>query len=104
MDDADLLDLSAVAGGVVLFVRAQPGARRTEVTGVHDGALKVRIAAPPVDDRANEALIVFLAKAFDLRRSSVTIRSGSTSRRKRVKLDDVGPDDARRVLAALLTR
>ena len=102
MGDADLVDLSSVAGGVVVFVRAQPGARRTEITGVHDGALKVRIAAPPVDDRANEALIVFLAKAFGLRRSSVTIRSGSTSRRKRVKLDGVDVDDARAVLASLL--
>ncbi len=102
MGDADHVELSAVTGGVVLFIRAQPGARRTEVTGVHDGALKVRIAAPPVDDRANDALVAFLAKAFGLRRSSVTIRSGSTSRRKRIKLDDVDLDEARAVLAALL--
>lgn len=102
MGDADHVELSAVTGGVVLFIRAQPGARRTEVTGVHDGALKVRIAAPPVDDRANDALVAFLAKAFGLRRSSVTIRSGSTSRRKRIKLDDVDLDEARAVLTALL--
>lgn len=95
-------ELREVSGGTLLFVRAQPGARRTEFAGRHDDQVKIRIAAPPTDDRANEALVAFLARSFDLRRSQVSIRSGSTSRRKRVKLDGIDAATASRVLDRLL--
>lgn len=77
-------ELSIVDGGVLLSVHAQPGARRTEVVGRHGDAIKIRVAAPPVDDRANAALVAYVAKGFGVRRSAVTIRSGASSRHKRV--------------------
>lgn len=70
----------------VLEVHVQPGARRTEFAGLHDGRIKIRIAAPPADGRANEALIEFLAEEFGVPRRNVTIEQGLTSRRKRVSI------------------
>ncbi|MGA7106260.1 MAG: DUF167 domain-containing protein [Terracidiphilus sp.] len=78
--------LRAVEGGVTLAVRAQPGAKRTAITGVHgEGAtaqLKVAVHAPPVEGRANEELLAFLAGVFGLPKRSVTIESGALSRSK----------------------
>jgi uncharacterized protein (TIGR00251 family) len=68
----------------VLTLHVQPGARRTEAAGLHGDALRLRLAAPPVDGKANAELIRFLAEAFDVPRRSVTLISGETSRRKRV--------------------
>lgn len=96
------VELTAVDGGVVLTVHAQPGARRTEVVGRHGDAIKIRVAAPPVDDRANDALVAFVAEAFGVRRSAVTIRSGSTSRHKRVLITGVDLAAAAAVVAGLL--
>lgn len=95
-------ELTAVDGGVVLAVHAQPGARRTEVVGRHGEAIKIRVAAPPIDDRANEALVAFLAAAFGVRRSAVTIRSGSASRHKRVLISGIDVDVASTVVSGLL--
>ncbi len=76
----------------------QPRASRTQVVGLHDGALKIRLAAPPVDGQANEALIEFVAKRCEVRRTSVRIVSGLTSRRKRVQIDGVSIEEAKRRL------
>jgi uncharacterized protein (TIGR00251 family) len=64
-------------------VRAQPGARKTEILGEHAGALKVAVTAPPENGRANHALAQVLRKALDLKRSQVELLSGATSRAKR---------------------
>lgn len=82
-------ELSATDGGVILSVHAQPGARRTEIVGRHGDAVKIRVAAPPVDDRANEALVAFVAELFELRSSAVSIRSGGSSRHKCLRLDGI---------------
>ena len=78
--------LRAVAGGVTLAVRAQPGAKKTAIVGVYgegtDTQLKVTVQAPPVEGRANEALIAFLAKLFSLPKRSVELVSGELSRSK----------------------
>lgn len=89
MDRPTHAELTTVDGGVMLAVHAQPGARRTEVVGRHGDAIKIRVAAPPVDDRANDALVAFVANAFGVRRSAVTIRSGSSSRHKRLRIAGV---------------
>jgi len=103
MTDARSLRIdTAATGGVIIHVHAQPGARRTELVGLHGDSLKIRIAAPPVDGRANELLLAFLAREFGVLRSTVSIRSGSTARRKRVRLNTVTADDAARVLGRLL--
>jgi len=68
-------------------VHVQPGARRTGVAGVHGAALKIALAAPPVDGKANAALRAFLAAAFDVPLARVTIVRGATSREKIVRID-----------------
>jgi uncharacterized protein (TIGR00251 family) len=78
--------LRAVEAGVVLDLSVVPGAKRTEPVGLHDGALRVRLAAPPVDGKANEALIAWLAAELGLPRRSVELLRGASSRRKQLRL------------------
>jgi hypothetical protein len=77
-------------GDVLLLLHVQPGAKRTEVGGVHgEGAqarLRVRLAAPPVDGRANAELLRFLAAAFAVPLRGVTLVRGETSRQKTVRV------------------
>jgi len=79
-------------------IRVRPGAGRTVVGGSHDGALVVRVAAPPVDGRATEAALAAVADAFGVRQRDVTLVTGATARTKTV--DVVGGDRDR--LTALL--
>jgi len=72
---------------LVLDLHIQPGARRTEVAGMHGGRLKIRLAAPPVEGKANEALIAFLSEQLHVPRRNVTIASGAGSRQKRVVVE-----------------
>lgn len=69
---------------VIIDIHAQPGAKRSAVVGEHGGRLKIAIASPPVDGKANSALIAFLAKTLGVSKSSVSILSGETSRQKRL--------------------
>ena len=80
----------AVEGGVELQLHIQPRASRTEIAGVHGGSLKIRLAAPPVDGEANDELVRYLAKTLGVPKRSVTIVSGATGRRKRVRVAGVG--------------
>jgi uncharacterized protein (TIGR00251 family) len=72
--------------GVTLMVAAQPGAKTTALVGLHDGALRVRIAAPALDGRGNAALCAWLAHTLHLTRRDVSIKRGEKSRRKQVAL------------------
>jgi uncharacterized protein len=72
---------------VILELHVQPGASRSEFAGRHGDRLKVRLAAPAVDGRANEALIEFLAAHYGVRKRDVRILSGLKSRQKRVEID-----------------
>lgn len=80
-------------GRITLTLHIQPGAKKTEFAGLHGDALKIRLAAPPVDGKANEALVRFLADVLDLPKSAVTLKSGQTSRRK--VLEVTGSDPGR---------
>ena len=73
-------------GTVQLRVHVQPGAKRTEVAGVHGESLKIRLAAPALEDRANEALVAFVAERFGVARRAVTLVAGAKSREKRVEV------------------
>lgn len=81
--------LSAVPDGVRIQVYVQPRASRTEVAGRHADALKVRLAAPPVDGAANLALLRFLAETLRVTPASVTLVSGASSRRKVVAVHGI---------------
>lgn len=83
---------------IVFEVRVQPRASRSELAGVYGTALKVRLQAPPVDGRANEALIALLAGRLDIPRSDVEIIAGWTGRTKRVAIRNVSADRLRRLL------
>jgi uncharacterized protein len=85
-----------------LALHVQPGARRTAVVGVHGARLKIAIATPPVDGRANAALLEFLADRLGVARSSLELVSGANSRDKRVAIASQLPDSA--IVAALLPR
>jgi uncharacterized protein len=84
--------------GVRFAVTVQPRASRTEVVGEQGDALKLRIAAPPVDGAANEELVRFLAKQLGVASSAVRVVSGQTGRRKVIEVDAVKPEHARAVL------
>ncbi len=90
--------LVADAGGVTLRLHIQPGAKKTEVAGLHGEALKIRLAAPPVDGKANASLISFLAAQLGVAKVAVSLLSGETSRAKRVRISGIDPALARRVL------
>jgi len=83
-----LLDLKAHSerGSVSFAVRVQPRASKNEVAGLMDGALKIRLQAPAVEDRANEALCEFLAEILKRPKSAVRILAGDRSRTKRVEV------------------
>ncbi|MGA7831451.1 MAG: DUF167 domain-containing protein [Terracidiphilus sp.] len=78
--------LRSTAGGVTLAVRAQPGAKKTAFTGVYGegetAQLKIAVHAPPLEGRANQALIAFLAESFDLPKNAVVLMAGELSRSK----------------------
>lgn len=81
-----------------LTLHIQPGAKKTEVAGEHGDALKIRLAAPPVDGKANSALIAFVADRLGLAKSAVSLKSGQTSRRKVIEVTDAPADTLRRLL------
>lgn len=72
----------AANGHITLTLHIQPGAKKTEVAGRHGEALKIRLAAPPVDGKANDALIRYIAERLKLPKSAVNLKSGQTSRQK----------------------
>ena len=73
----------------VLALYCQPGAKKTEIKGEHDGRLKIRLAAPPVEGKANDALILWLSKNLGINRSAIELLAGDLSRMKRVKISGV---------------
>ena len=79
---------------LLVAVHAQPGAKKSAIAGLHGDALKIRIAAPPVDGRANEAIIAFLADRFGVARSAVSLERGDSARRKLFRIRGTGIDPA----------
>ena len=74
------------AHGWTLAVHVQPGAKRSEVAGLHGERLKIRIAAPALDGRANEALVAFVAERLGIAKGRVTVAKGAASREKLVAI------------------
>ncbi len=90
-------------GGTALTVRVIPRAHRDELAGLlEDGTLRIRLTAPPVDNKANEALIRFLARLLRVPKHKIEIIAGHSSRNKLVSVLDLEPEEAeRRILNAL---
>ena len=92
--------LHAAGDDVILRLHIQPGAKKTEVAGRHGDALKIRLAAPPVEGKANEVLIHFLAAKLGCGRAAVEILQGERARSKRVRIRAVTPAAVRVALEA----
>lgn len=75
---------------VTFNVKVIPRAKRDEIVGVENDAVKIRLNAPPVEGRANQALVKFLARTLGVSRSQIEIVGGATSRHKRVRVSGVG--------------
>jgi len=86
----------SAARRLTLSLHVQPNARRSEIVGLHGDALKIKIAAPATDNRANAELAIFLSEALGVPKSAVTIRRGGASRRKIVEITG-GPELARTI-------
>lgn len=79
-------------------VRVQPRASKSELAGEIEGALKIRLAAPPVDGAANEELIAFLAKLFEVPRRQVSIISGATAKHKIIRVEGISGEQFERAI------
>jgi hypothetical protein len=82
-----LLRYSEEDGAITFQVRVVPRASRSEIAGEHDGALRVRLTAPPVDGAANEELVRLLARELNVRANAIEIKSGHASRLKQVRVE-----------------
>jgi uncharacterized protein (TIGR00251 family) len=95
------------SAGCTLAVRAQPGAKKTAITGIYgegdQAALKVAVNTPPVDGRANEALIAFLAETFHQSKSSIQLLSGKSSRSKLFAIKGLSAAEAETTLSKALS-
>lgn len=85
---------------ITFAVRVVPRASKSEVVGEHDGMLKVRIASPPVDGAANEALVKLLAKTFGASKNAVEIVSGQSSKTKQIRITGVPGEKITAILQA----
>jgi len=98
--------LRVASAGVTLAVRAQPGAKKTAIAGVYGegpaAQLKIAVQAPPIEGRANAALIAFLAETFGVAKNAVELMAGESSRSKVFLLRGIGREEAESKLAQLL--
>jgi hypothetical protein len=90
-------------GSITIAVHAQPGAGRSQITGRHGDAVKIRVAAPPEAGRANDALVKLLAEGLGVAPSEVSLLSGESSRSKRFRVGGIDPDDVPKAVERLLS-
>jgi uncharacterized protein (TIGR00251 family) len=93
------LELTEQSGGVTIPIRAVPRAARDALDGVAEGALRVRLVAPPVEGAANKALIAFLTEVLGVPKRDIAIATGERGRRKLVRVAGLNADEVRRRLS-----
>ncbi len=91
-------------GTILLQVYIQPRASKNRIIGLHGNALKICITAPPVGNKANGAVVDFLAKFFKVSKSGISIKGGKQSRTKRVAITNLSTTDAHRILENVLVK
>jgi uncharacterized protein (TIGR00251 family) len=94
-----MIDYSEKDGVLTFRVRVVPRASRSEIAGEYDGALKLRIAAPPVDGAANQELVRTLSRVFGVQRAAIEITAGQTARTKQVRVSGASRHDLQRILS-----
>lgn len=87
-----MIQITESKNGLLLKVKAQPGAPRNQIVGEYDGGLKIRLAAPPVDGRANAACLTFLAETLGLPKKAVELVKGETSTIKIFRISEISRD------------
>ena len=92
--------LRIAPGMATIVLHIQPGAKKTEIVGTHGDALKIRLAAPPVDGKANAALTMFIAEQLGVQKANVHLKSGHSSRRKVIEVEAPPADVEQRLGAA----
>jgi len=97
--DRDRDPIADTPGGCIVSIRVIPRARRSELAGQRESSWLVRLAAPPVEGAANDALIAFLAETLNVPKRAIQIVSGERAREKRVRIDGVSAAQARARLA-----
>lgn len=96
-----MIPLRETETGVIFRIRVVPRASRSEMAGIQGDALKLRITAPPVEGKANEACIALLAELLGMKRTQVTIISGHASRTKTIAVDGVKAKEIAALIATL---
>jgi len=94
-----LIAIREAGGGVTFAVKVHPRAKKNAVTGELGDALKLSLTSPPVEGRANEACVEFLAKLLKVPRSSVTIASGQSSRQKVIRVAGLSAEEVKKRIA-----
>lgn len=92
-----MLELTQTPQGVILLVKAQPGARKNEVAGERNGRLIVKCTQAPEKGKANDAIIEILAKALDVRKSRISLVSGQTNSEKKFLIEDATIEEVERL-------
>src|SRR5436309_150639 len=98
-----MIPIRETPAGVSFSVKVQPRARRNAITGTVDDALKLALTAPPVEGKANRAVVEFFADIFKIPRSSVTIASGATSRLKVIRISGLSRERVGQILARTIS-
>ena len=93
-----MLELTQTPQGVILLVKAQPGARKNEVAGERNGRLLVKCTQAPEKGKANDAIIEILAKALDVRKSRISLVSGQTNSEKKFLIEDATIEEIEKAL------
>jgi uncharacterized protein len=99
-----MVPLKETVGGISFAVKVHPRARKNAITGMTGDALKLAVTAPPVDGKANQAVMEFFSDLFAISRSSVTIASGETSRTKVIRVTGISAEQVRQKLQAALVQ
>jgi len=85
-----------------LYLHIQPKSSKTRVTGLYDGRLKIAVASPPVDGKANKEVLAFLAGLLGVKKNTLSLRSGAHSRRKVIAITSLSVDEANRIISEYL--
>ncbi|QDK44031.1 YggU family protein [Bdellovibrio sp. ZAP7] len=92
--------IEEIKGGVRLHLFIQPKSSKNQIVGPHNGMLKIKISAPPVDGEANAELIEYLAKFFKVPKRNITLVKGDTGRQKTVDVEGISLSDAQALVTA----
>ena len=96
-----MIGLREEADGVSFEVRIQPRSSKTEISGIQDGILRVRLTSPPVDGAANKQCIELLSRKMKIPKRAIRIASGASARRKRLKVLGLGVEEMKSILSDL---